>query len=131
MHTAVPQLKYLAVYSTVFAKSCTRNFNIEEWLLTIEINDEICLRGVVNQIQDRNAAKVREAFKSYLFFVSALPGAVSKKEKEKPPPLDIITIYCGLMRSVIEYAAVVHAGLQQYPTSALEKNVQNRAFSMT
>lgn len=52
-----------------------------------------------------------------------------KKKKIGALPLDIITIYCGLMRSVIEYAAVVYAGLQQYLTAALE-NVQNRAFSM-
>ena len=64
MHTAVPQLQYLVVHFTVFVTSCTRNFNNEEWLLTIEINNDICLRRVVNQIQDKNAAKVREAFKS-------------------------------------------------------------------
>lgn len=76
MHTAVPQLQYLVVYFTVFVTSCTRNFNNEEWLLTIEINNENCLRRVVNQIQGKNAAKVREAFKSYLFFVSVLPSTV-------------------------------------------------------
>ena len=79
-YSFVPLFKYLAVYSTVFVKSRTRNFNNEEWLLTIEINNEICLRGVVNQIQDRNAAKIREAIKSYLFFASVLPSAVSKKK---------------------------------------------------
>ena len=83
MHTAVPQLQYLVVYFTVFVTSCTRNFNNEEWLLTIEINNEICPRRVVNQTHDKNAAKVREAFKSYLFFVSVLPSTVSKKIKEK------------------------------------------------
>ena len=87
MHIAVPQLKYLVVYSTVFVTSCTRNFNNELWLLTIEINNEICLRRVVNQIQDRDAAKVREAFKSYLFFVSVLPSAVSKKKRKVVPHL--------------------------------------------
>ena len=83
-YSSVPQLKYPAVYSTVFVKSCTRNFNNEEWLLTIEINNEICLRGVVNQIQDRNAAKIREATKSYLFSVPVLPSAVSKKKSWCP-----------------------------------------------
>jgi len=38
----------------------------EEWLLTIEINNGICLGGDVNQTQDRNAAKIREAIKSVL-----------------------------------------------------------------
>lgn len=38
----------------------------EEWLLTIEINNGICLGGDVNQNQDRNAAKIREAIKSFL-----------------------------------------------------------------
>jgi len=38
----------------------------EEWLPTIEINNGICLGGDVNQSQDRNAGKIREAIKSFL-----------------------------------------------------------------
>ena len=44
-------------------------------------------------------------------------------------PSGIITIYCSLIRSVIEYAAVVYGGLPQY-LSAVLKNVQGRAVSI-
>ena len=52
-----------------------------------------------------------------------------QKKKEGATPLDIITIYCSLLRSVIEYAAVVYAGLPQYLIAALG-NVQHRALSI-
>ena len=42
---------------------------------------------------------------------------------------DIVTIYCALIRSVIQYAAVMYAGLPQYLSASLE-NIQRRALSI-
>ena len=55
--------------------------------------------------------------------------ALRQLKKRSTPPSDIITIYCSLIRSVIEYAAVVYAGLPQYLSEALA-NVQHRALSI-
>ena len=50
-------------------------------------------------------------------------------KKCKVPSADIVNVYCALIRSIIEYASAVFAGLPKYLACYLE-NVQKRAFSI-
>lgn len=45
------------------------------------------------------------------------------------PPLDIVAIYCSLMRSVLEYGSVVFADLPSYLSNAMEA-IQKRALAI-
>ena len=53
--------------------------------------------------------------------------ALTQLKKCKVPSGNIVHIYCGLIRSILEYASAVFAGLPKYLTCYLE-NVQKRAL---
>ena len=55
--------------------------------------------------------------------------ALRQLKKAGVPASDIITIYCTLIRSVIEYASVVFASLPSYLSNSLE-SIQKRALSI-
>ena len=53
--------------------------------------------------------------------------ALRQLKKSKVPSADIVHIYCALIRSILEYASAVFAGLPKYLACYLE-NVQKRPF---
>ena len=55
--------------------------------------------------------------------------ALRQLKKCKVPSADIVHIYCALIRSILEYASAVFAGLPKYLACYLE-NVQKRALSI-
>ena len=55
--------------------------------------------------------------------------ALRQLKKCKVPSADIVHIYCALIRSILEYASAVFAGLPKYLACYLEK-VQKRALSI-
>ena len=55
--------------------------------------------------------------------------ALRQLKKCKVPSADIVDIYCALIRSILEYASSVFAGLPKYFACYLE-NVQKRALSI-
>ena len=55
--------------------------------------------------------------------------ALRQLKKSKVPSVDIVHIYCALIRSILEYASAVFAGLPKYLACYLE-NVQKRVLSI-
>ena len=55
--------------------------------------------------------------------------ALRQLKKCKVPSADIVHIYCALIRSILEYASAVFAGLPKYLACYI-KNVQKRALSI-
>ena len=56
-------------------------------------------------------------------------SALRQLKKCKVPSADTVHVYCALIRSILEYASAVFAGLPKYLACYLE-NVQKRAFSI-
>ena len=55
--------------------------------------------------------------------------ALRQLKKSKVPSADIVDIYCALIRSILEHASAVFAGLPKYLACYLE-NVQKRVLSI-
>ena len=55
--------------------------------------------------------------------------AIRQLKKCRVPPVDLVGIYCSLVRSILEYACVVFANLPKYLSQDLER-VQMRALAI-